>query len=43
MSLLPNLGAIIGQIVYARKPARMKFLQEMIGLQMWLSGTSRQV
>ncbi|CAC5401424.1 unnamed protein product [Mytilus coruscus] len=42
VSLLPNLGCILGQIVFARKPYTMKFLQEMIGLQMWMSGTSRK-
>lgn len=43
ISLKPNLGCVIGQIVFAQKPTTMKFLQEITGVQLWLSGTAREV
>ncbi|VDI38279.1 Hypothetical predicted protein [Mytilus galloprovincialis] len=42
ISLKPNLGCVIGQIVFAQKPTTMKFLQEITGVQLWLSGTARE-
>ena len=41
--LLPTFGAIVGQLVNARKPTKMKTFQEIIGLQLWISGTSGEV
>ena len=42
-TLRPTLGAIFGMMVFARKPTKMKLLQEMIGVQLWLSGATRDV
>ena len=42
-SVLPNLGCILGLLVFAQKPMTMKFLQEVIGVQLWLSGTAKEV
>ena len=36
VSVLSRLGAIIGQIVYTRKLAKMKLFQEIKGVQLWI-------
>ena len=41
--LSTKISSVIGQIVFARKPTKMKTLQELLGVQLWLSGTSTMV
>ena len=38
-----KVSTVIGQVVFARKPRTMKTLQQLLGIQLWLSGTSTQV
>ncbi|XP_014672571.1 PREDICTED: uncharacterized protein LOC106813040 [Priapulus caudatus] len=41
-SVVPNMGALIGQIVFAVKGRKMKLLQQIVGCEMWLAGCHRQ-
>ncbi|KAL3881783.1 hypothetical protein ACJMK2_028176, partial [Sinanodonta woodiana] len=40
--LAPNIGAIIGQIAFMWNTGHMKLLQQMVGVEMWLAGCSRE-
>ena len=38
-----TVSLLFGQIVFAQKPRQMKVLQEIVGIQLWISGTAREV
>ena len=42
-NLLPTLSTIIGMLSYCRNPKKMKVIQQLIGVQMWLGGVKREV
>lgn len=42
-SVVPNIGAILGEMVFCRNNRHMKLFQELVGVQLWLAGCSREV
>ena len=42
-SILPTLGTIVAMPAYARNPRKMKVMQQIIGVQLWLGGAKREV
>ena len=42
-SILPILVTIVGMLSYARNPRKIKVIQQLIGLQLWLGGVKRDV
>ncbi|XP_014678940.1 PREDICTED: uncharacterized protein LOC106818780 [Priapulus caudatus] len=43
VSIKPTLGVLISIVLYQLQPRRMSDLQELIGLQLWMSGCKRQM
>ena len=41
--LRPAMGAIFALLAFMREPSKMKLLQEMIGLELWLSNCGHEV
>ena len=37
------VGAALCLLAFASKPAKMKVFQELLGIQLWLAGCSREV
>ena len=42
-NILPTIGTIVAMLAYARNPRKMKVMQQIIGVQLWLGGAKREV